>query len=295
MNQPVRFSVIIPTFRDTARLTACMESVLKCGTEQSFEVIVVNNAPEHQASEFLFGDPRVKVLHEPAHGSYMARNRGAEAARGTYLAFTDSDCIVDPEWLAEAEKVFQGRDCDLLGGHVELFKVPGANGWIYIYEKNHAFRQDLTVPRGQGVTANLFVRKKVFDELGGFDKSMLSGGDWEFTSRAVNRGFRLCYAPGVKIRHPARESFSSFFRKQKRLAAWGYQNGKIKHHHSGLRMLGSHLLNNGRNIFVQTGQTEKSSEKPLIFLLASAIYIYKTVILSAIVVHIINAEKVTAY
>src|SRR5205814_580354 len=43
--------------------------------------------------------PRVRYIHQPNHGLSHARNSGAAAAKGEVLAYTDSDCMVDGDWL----------------------------------------------------------------------------------------------------------------------------------------------------------------------------------------------------
>lgn len=289
------FSVIIPTYQDYERLAECVKSVLACRGDFDFEVIVVDNDEVHKKKLFQFDDPRVTVVHEPKPGSYAARNYGASIAKGDYLAFTDSDCIVSGNWMIEAQEVFERENCDLIGGEIEIFRVPKGNVWVFIYEKNHAFRQSFTVPEGHSVTANLFVRKKVFENLNGFDQDLLSGGDWRFTECAVKNGYKMSYAQNVIVNHPARTSFSAYFKKQKRVAAWGYIITKQRFNHSGLRIFGSHIVNNGKNIFLLTKLTKKFRDMPVVFLLAVTTFLYKSSLLFAFTCRIIKPEKITAY
>ena len=86
-------SVVIPTYNRKDKLPACIESVL-AQTYANLEVIVVDDAST-DGTQHLFdapGDPRVRyVRYEQNRGACYARNLGAQHARGSILAFQDSD------------------------------------------------------------------------------------------------------------------------------------------------------------------------------------------------------------
>ena len=114
-----RVSVVAPTFRDWPRAALLVRALL-AQTVPDFEILLVNNAPDDPAPADFPIDPRLTLLVEPAPGSYAARNRGAAAARGTFLAFTDSDCIPEPDWLAQFLRAAEGHD-GLISGRVAMF------------------------------------------------------------------------------------------------------------------------------------------------------------------------------
>jgi GT2 family glycosyltransferase len=285
-------SVIIPTYKDYDRLAECIKSVLACRGNFDFEVIVVDNAEKHNKRFFVFNDSRVTVVHEPEPGSYAARNKGASISKGEYLAFTDSDCIVDKDWLLNARNFLVNKRCDLLGGNIIIFKVQGGNEWVYIYEKYKAFPQSVNISKGHSVTANLFVKREIFEHLGGFDEEMKSGGDWDFTERAVNQNYRLEYAENVIVNHPSRSSIRAFFKKEKRLVAGGYYNNKKKYNHSGLRILLSHLWGNGKKIFSQIEKIGSYHDKYIVLLFSVGIFFYKALLILIISTGLIDPGKV---
>lgn len=63
-----------------------------------------------------------------------------------------------------------------------------------------------------GFTANLFVRKEVFEKIGKFSEQLTSGGDVLFTSQATSAGFEIVYACEAVVEHPTR-GFGSLLRK----------------------------------------------------------------------------------
>ena len=116
----ITISVIIPYYGEREALDRCLLSLSRQSLNQDeFEVIVVNNDP---GSKLVLPSgircANVTVVEEQRPGSYAARNRGVQQARGRWLAFTDTDCVPDEKWL---EAGLQGaRQQDPLGGHIEL-------------------------------------------------------------------------------------------------------------------------------------------------------------------------------
>lgn len=287
------FSVIIPTYKDWDRLKICINSLHESiDNGFNYEIIIVDNAKQHCPPEIFKHFSNVKLIHEPQPGSYAARNSGAKIASGEILAFTDSDCIPDKDWLVKSLYFFSANECDMIGGRVDIFKQKNGSNWAYIYEKNTAFPQKINVPKGYSVTANLFVKKKVFADLNGFNTSLKSGGDWEFTKRAIESGFSLQYAEDVVVNHPARNSIWAILKKQKRFAAWGYIKVKNKYRHSGIRILLSHLIHGIPHVFKRSKKVKSLKEKNIVFLISIGIYFTKTFTHLFILLRLINPDKI---
>lgn len=289
------FSVIIPTYKDWDRLSLCIECLVNQKNERvEFEVIIVDNATNHDPPHDLnkYSDRQLKILHEPRPGSYAARNSGAKLANGKYLAFTDADCLPDAQWLQNAWQTFRSENCDLIGGRIDLFKPEGGGDWAFLYESYTSFRQDTHVPKGRSVTANLFVKKTVFETLNGFDATVNSGGDWEFTERAVSEGFNMVYGADVIVKHPARKFIRQILKKQKRFAAWGYLNVKNKYGHSGLRIIGSNLLRGTPSAFKSIKYPDRMRDKLIVLFISLQIHIYKVVLQVLFLMKIMSPEKI---
>ena len=101
-NQLPSVSVIVPTFRDWESLEKTIRAIQKqTYSTRLFEVILVNNDAENMHAEMALPD-NFMLVNESKPGSYAARNRGIDLARGDVLAFTDSDCLPEPDWLENA-------------------------------------------------------------------------------------------------------------------------------------------------------------------------------------------------
>lgn len=283
------FSVIVPVYNDWFRLQKCMNALqAQTFSSVNFEIIVVNNGPKQDIPRNFLLSENAFLLHEPKAGSYNARNRGANAASGTYIAFTDSDCIPDSDWLQQAELILEKTDADMIGGRIDIFRVNRHN-FSYIYDKYTAFRQDKNVPEGNSVTANLIVKKSMFDDVSGFREDLKSGGDWEFTSRCIAEGYLMEYGDTATVYHPANESFWEILKKQRRLTCWGSIRAQEKFGYSPMRIMASH---------VATGPNNKSKtinllkDRFVVYSFDLFIYFYRTFIHVLIVLKIINPHSV---
>lgn len=211
-------SVIIPLYRDWYRLALCIKALSEQDYNR-FEVIIINNCVEDGIPEGFYIPENFRIITESKPGSYAARNAGLKKASGSLIAFTDSDCIPHPSWISNAVKTFEkDTTCSRIAGKIELFYSSPKPNNAELYEKVYAFNQDLYVHLdGTGVTANLFVKRNVFDTVGFFDEDLLSGGDYEWSVRARDAGYKIRYDENVRISHPARSRLIQLVTKAKRV------------------------------------------------------------------------------
>lgn len=213
-------TVILPAYHDWAGVKACLDGLGRQRLlAERFEVLLVNNAPDDAVPLGLRLPDNSRLLTEAKSGSYAARNCGVAEARGEVLAFLDADCSPDPAWLESALTCMEMHGADLVAGHIQLTYQSSKLTPAECYEQAFAFRQAQNVERGAAVTANLIVRREVFDAVGVFNEQMMSGGDFEFTRRATSAGFKLVYCPEAVVRHPARHTFASLAQKARRVSA----------------------------------------------------------------------------
>lgn len=102
------FSVVIPAYKCADFISTTLQSVYK-QTETDYEIIVVNDGSPDDTEKVLQRetDSRLRVITQPNGGECDARNRGVREARGTYVAFLDSDDAWLPDHLALARRFFE--------------------------------------------------------------------------------------------------------------------------------------------------------------------------------------------
>ena len=188
------FSVVIPSYERPQLLVKLFE-LLSRQVFADFEVIVVDQSAVPVDLDTVQGNFVLHYLHTTERGPGKARNLGVSRARGQVIAFTDDDCEPDAQWLANAYKYFQDED------------VVGIEGLVLSDSQDREHYRIVTNQGFEGVgfmTANLFLRKAVLDELGGFDERFERPfrEDTDMAWRALARG-QIPFARDVKVLHPA--------------------------------------------------------------------------------------------
>ena len=210
----MKVSVIIPakieSDRDLERLRGCINA-LYCQTYPyaDYEVLLIDNNSSVKLDFSNFGN--VRIFEERSPGSYAARNRGINEAKGEMLAFTDADCIPSSDWIQSG---VNGLQCsDLVAGKI-VFLFETRSIVEYIDSLLH-LAQERYVSYGYGATANLFVKRAVFDSVGLFNDRFTHLGDREFGQRATKAGHKIIFSPTASISHPARSSLIDLLNKIK--------------------------------------------------------------------------------
>lgn len=190
-------SVVLPARNAAQTLPAALQA-LAAQDRAPDEVIVVDDGSSDATVAIAEASPVVTaVLRQAPAGPGAARNRGAAAARGDLLAFTDADCVPEPGWLAAAEAAMAGHD--LLQGAVR----PPEGAVLGPFDRT------IWVLQAHGLyeTANLLVRRDLFERLGGFEPWLMPrdgkelGEDVWLGWRARRAGARIGFSGDAVVRH----------------------------------------------------------------------------------------------
>lgn len=205
MVQKPNISVIIPNL-NSPLVDQTIESVLTQLAEIPSEMIVVGMDKFDLVRQF----PQVQFIETPQPvGASEARNLGIKAAQGSNLVFIDSDCVALPGWIAALQADFDAG-WQVTGGSIQ---TPGKNFWQDVYNLTMFHEQLPSQPRSEHPylgTLNLAVSRKVIDEIGLLNESLLRGQDIEWTSRMTQAGFSLLFDPEARIEHhPQRFDFEA--------------------------------------------------------------------------------------
>lgn len=210
-------SIIIPS-NGHACLWDALRSIESARGATPFEVIVAGALPEPRL-------PLAETIHFlPANdlGTGALRNLAVRAAQGSILLFTDSDCIVDPDWIDRAIAAVSSDHPIVAGG----IRFPMGNIWdlgdnLAIFHGVHVSRPAGPAPGHVG-TNNLAVMRSVFDALNGFDDELTVGEDGDFLDRARRAGHAVWFDPSFAVRHQSNRDTAEKVRAHARWYAEGY-------------------------------------------------------------------------
>jgi glycosyltransferase involved in cell wall biosynthesis len=194
----IRASVIVPAFDAADTIGRTIEAIRAQDVDEAFEVIVIDDGSrDDTVATVEAADPDVRILRQRQRGPGQARNLGARHARGEVLAFTDADCMPAPAWLREGITAL--TRADLVQGAVHPDpRVP-----------RMPFDRTLWVTRESGLyeCASLFVSRRLFERIGGFDDwlgarlgKQLAEDAW-LGWRARRAGARTAFSERALVHH----------------------------------------------------------------------------------------------
>lgn len=218
-----RFSVIIPAYNSAATLARAIESV-RAQSWPAHEIIVVDDGSTDATAEIArqFGED-VRLIQQPNSGVSAARNAGAAAASGDWLAFLDADDWYAPERIQlHAEWIAEDHGLDFLTGDYEYRDA--ANALLGTSMAQHAAGRAMLAKCGGasravidtpaeiaafvadhfGDTHTLSLPRARFVELGGYPTGFKVCEDVHFLTRLVARSRRIgvvCRSLGVYVIH----------------------------------------------------------------------------------------------
>lgn len=221
-DNPFFISVIIPVLNGELTIQRCLDSLLS--QEYSldcYEIIVVDNGSTDGTKEIILkiNDKRISLFEElGVQSAYAARNLGILKAKGEILAFTDSDCVAQKDWLRKIAFYFQDSSIGEVGGEIKAFSPQTL---IEQYQDDQKFLSQSYLAKGPfgifSVTANVAYRKNAFSLFGLFDPDLVSGGDVEFSRRLrLKSDYRVMRANDVVVYHNHRNSFEGLWKQRYR-------------------------------------------------------------------------------
>jgi len=209
-------SIVICAYNAEPTIRACLESLTRLDYP-NFEVVIVDDGSCDRTAEIALDFAQLRLIRQPNRGLGIARNVGASAARGEIIAYTDSDCVVDPHWLTLMMRAMHDGGFDGCGG-------PN-------YAPHEAGRIQACVAASPGAPCqvligdnlaehlagcNIVLTRAALDRVGGFDPQFTAAGDdVDLCWRMLERGLRLGYCPAAFVWHFRRNTITAYYRQQR--------------------------------------------------------------------------------
>jgi glycosyltransferase involved in cell wall biosynthesis len=198
-------TVIVPVKNAEKTIDKLLDALLQQDyPPNKLQVIIVDNGSGDGTPEIIKKYPFIMEYETGIASSYAARNKGLSAANGGIIAFTDSDCLPKADWIRKGVETLLDANADMAGGKVSFILSDPPSAAEMIDSITYMQNEDNIKNKRTAVTANLFVRKNLFEKVGLFAEAS-SGEDFNWTRKATQKGFSLVYAPEAIIYHPARK------------------------------------------------------------------------------------------
>jgi GT2 family glycosyltransferase len=211
-----RVSVVVCAYNAERTMDPCLAS-LAVLDYPDYEVIVVNDGSRDRTRQIAESYDYCRIINQPNKGLSAARNVGAEAATGEIVAYTDSDCVADPDWLTYLVAKMEASDLAACGGPnfppPEDNLVPAAVA-VAPGGPTHVLISDEVAEHIAG--CNMAFRREVLQQLGGFDPIYRAAGDdvdicWRFQ----DAGYTIGFSPAAMVWHYRRNTVAAYCAQQR--------------------------------------------------------------------------------
>jgi GT2 family glycosyltransferase len=208
-------SVVVVNWNRKELLRACLNSLGR-QRDVEFETIVVDNGSVDGSADLAEREFAARVIRNPDNrGFCAANNQGIAAARGEFIALLNNDAEAEPGWLAALHSACTAAsDVGMAASKVLVWEDPSRidkAGHLIFPDGQNRGRGAGALDRGQfdqeeealwpdGCAA--IYRRKMLDEIGGFDEDFFAyGDDAELGLRARIAGWRCIYTPRAVVKH----------------------------------------------------------------------------------------------
>ncbi len=240
-----KVSVVIPIYNGEEDVLGLIE----CLREQTYrdtlvEYLLVNNNSSDKTGEILEvvckessakGKSFQQLHQNQIQSSYAARNVGIRASSGDIIAFTDADCRPHPNWVEKLIEPFIVNQIGVVVG--EISPLPGNSLLEKYAERCGVMSQKFLLEhpfKPYGQTANLAIRRVIFEQIGLFRPYLTTGGDADICWRiSLETDWQLTFSPDAIIEHRHRSNLADF---QSQWRRYGSSN-KYLHELYGIELM----------------------------------------------------------
>lgn len=184
-----KVSIIIPCYNQQFYITEAILSIFN-QTYKNIETIIIDDGSTDKSFEVIkelikyYPDYDLKLLSWKNQGVVKTRNYGASLATGEYLLFLDGDDLIRHDYIEKA---------------IGILKINSSCGFVYSDVQHIGSRNDVwsggafnpyKLLLENQLTISAVLRKRVFNEVGGFKQDLIEGyEDWEFWIACVEKGW----------------------------------------------------------------------------------------------------------
>lgn len=231
-----KIAVIIPAKGQSPELLRCIESIFSLDYP-NFELMVIDDGLEKDLTkklEELSRLGKLRFLKSNGQGPSFARNLAALHTDAEFVAFTDSDCIVDKYWLKQLKRGFDLSPRVISCGGIQLLPTDASNfekivfSWMkktgLLCDYLRLSKKEHIIEVSHNPSCCSMYKRNFFLKEGGFLQGLWPGEDIELDYRLKMRGWKILFNPQAIVFHYRPKNFYSFSRM---LFRYGQAQGKL--------------------------------------------------------------------
>lgn len=214
-------SIIVPVRNASQTIRDLLDSLMKLEYDRERLEIIVVDGRSTDGTKKIVSEYPVLLIDEEGVGLNAARNTGIRHSTGEIVAYTDSDCVVPPNWVKTLARNFRDPDISFVGGLVEgLDKADFLS--VYLDETFFPVKPGF---QGRQVTTdldllrfpagcNMAFRRNALEKIDFFDERIDYGfDDLDPVEKLGSRGFRIVLDPDVRVWHRHRTTLKEILKQ----------------------------------------------------------------------------------
>jgi GT2 family glycosyltransferase len=214
-----RVSVVVPCYRPGALIDGCLERLLAQDLAEPYDVVVVESSGDGTAERLTARFPRVRVIAPPARTfPAEAQNIGVAATAAPFIAITNHDCLVAPDWLRQLLARHAAGDFAAVGGAVANGTPASAVGTAAFWSEFNEFTTGRPAGAVPGVPqCNVCFRRTALVDGSPFPAVRFGAEELTFNYELTRRGGVFFFDPAIVVTHLNRTTLTAFFAHQRTL------------------------------------------------------------------------------
>jgi O-antigen biosynthesis protein len=210
-----KVSVIVCAYNGERTMDSCLAS-LETLNYPNYEVVVVNDGSTDRTREIAERYASIRLINQENQGLSAARNVGLRAATGDIIAYTDCDCMADPDWLTHLVARFLSSDFGAVGGP----NLPPLDSSLVANcvavspgGPTHVLLDDEVAEHIPG--CNMAFRREALEAINGFDPVFRAAGDdVDLCWRLQNKGYKIGFSAAAVVWHFRRNTVRDYIKQQ---------------------------------------------------------------------------------
>src|SRR5579875_1168283 len=218
-------SVVVPCYNSLKTVGECLSSIEdQTYPRNRYEVIFADNGSTDGTCHFIRERfPSVKLIHSSQKGSGYARNAGILESTGEFVLSTDSDCVVERNWIATLVKAFSTASAQVaaIGGKIVPYSTETA---VERYPRAWVNQPDVKATPERmryAATPNACFRLEALRQVGAFDGT-LGFDDTDLGIRLGQAGYRVEYTDQAVVRHRNPVTLKELYRHKLKYSIFSY-------------------------------------------------------------------------